>query len=46
MTDPNVPIDPLHVQCIEARNGIRMHVKVLQRHAAEWEPRPMPEDWR
>lgn len=36
------PIDPLHRECIEAREAIRMHVKVLQDHAAAWQPRPCP----
>lgn len=36
------PIDQLHRQCLDAREAIRMHAKILEDHAARWEPRPCP----
>jgi hypothetical protein len=39
---PNEPVDPLHAQCIEAREAIRSHARVLQAYALVWEPAPCP----
>jgi len=43
---PSEPIDELHAMCLEARDAIRRHVRVLRALAAEWEPRPCPPRWR
>lgn len=34
------PIDSTHARCLDAREAVRAHIKVLQLRASAWKPRP------
>ena len=40
--DVTEPIDPLHDECLDARDAIRQQHRQLAAIASRWEPRPYP----
>lgn len=45
-TDLNAPIDSLQKACMSQRDWIRDQVERIHDRINQWEPGPMPADWR